>query len=77
MNPLTFKKNVLIAGTGAWPAGNFFPASPAAVRFVDYNNGNGGNYTLLNTSPYHNAGTDGKDLGADVSAVTARTSGVQ
>jgi hypothetical protein len=75
-NPLTFIKNALVAGTGTWPAGNFFPASPAAVRFVNYNYGNGGNYTLLSTSAYHNAGTDGRDLGADVSAVNAHTSGV-
>jgi hypothetical protein len=29
------------------------------------------NYSLLSSSPYKNAGTDGKDLGADIAAVTA------
>jgi hypothetical protein len=31
----------------------------------------------LNSSPYKNAGTDGKDLGADVDAIAAATSGVE
>jgi hypothetical protein len=43
-----------------------FPPSPNNVGFVEYNNGNGGNYELQPTSPYKNAGTDGKDLGADI-----------
>jgi len=36
------------------------------VRFVSYA---GGNFTLAADSPYKSAGTDGKDIGADVSAV--------
>ena len=43
-----------------------FPATVDHVQFTDYNNGNGGNYQLLSTSPYKNAGTDGKDLGANI-----------
>ncbi len=76
-SPYAMTHNALIGGSGTWPAGNYLPASPTAVRFVNYNNANGGNYTLLSTSPYHNAGTDGKDLGADIAAVNAQTSGVQ
>ena len=76
-SPYAMSHNALIGGSGTWPAGNYLPATPAAVRFVNYNNANGGNYTLLSTSPYHNAGTDGKDLGADISAVSSHTSGVQ
>jgi hypothetical protein len=47
------------------------------VQFVNYNNANGGNYKLLTTSPYHNAGSDGKDLGADIAAVSSHIAGVQ
>ena len=59
-----------------WPSGNFFPTSDKAIQFTNYNNGNGGNYQLLSTSPYKNAGTDGKDLGADVEAVEAAIANV-
>jgi hypothetical protein len=58
----TFSKNVLIdRPAGAYPAGNFFPSGVAAVRFANYA---GGNYTLAADSPYKNAGSDGKDIGA-------------
>jgi len=78
----TFQTNGLIAspphfGPSTWPANNLFPASPADVQFVNYNNGNGGNYQLLSTSPYHNAGTDGKDLGADIVGLQAALAGVE
>jgi hypothetical protein len=76
-SPYSMTHNALIGGSGTWPAGNYLPASPAAVRFINYNNANGGNYKLLSTSPYHNAGTDGKDLGADITAVNSHISGVQ
>ena len=77
----SFQNNAVIASPSAfppslWPTGNFFPASPSVVQFVNYNNGNGGNYELLSTSPYHHAGTDGKDLGADVSTIQSETAGV-
>jgi hypothetical protein len=76
-SPYAMSHNALIGGSGIWPGGNYLPASPAAVQFVNYNNANGGDYRLLSTSPYHNAGTDGKDLGADISAVNSHTHGVQ
>ena len=69
--------NAIIGGQGSWPSGNFFPSDPAAVQFTNYNNGNGGNYTLLPSSPYHNAGTDGKDLGADTCTTAGATNGVR
>jgi len=78
----TFTTNALIASpekysASQWPSGNYFPGSPAAVGFVDYNNGNGGNYELQDSSLYKNQGSDGKDLGADVVRVNAALSGVQ
>jgi hypothetical protein len=76
-----FAKNAII-GTpsafppSAWPSNNFFPTTASAVGFVNYNNGNGGDYHLSSSSPYKNAGSDGKDLGADVSAIQAAVAGV-
>jgi len=61
----TFSRNVIVGRPVAYyPAGNFFPATTAAVGFVNYT---GGNYTLAANSPYNNAGTDGMDIGATVS----------
>ena len=45
----------------------------ALVDFVDFD---GGNYALAPTSPYHNAASDGTDIGADIPAVLASTAGV-
>jgi polygalacturonase len=60
------------AAATAYPAGNYYPASISAVRFVDEF---GGNYTLAADSPYRGLATDGKDIGADIAAVTAATAG--
>ena len=59
-----------------WPPNNFFPVSGTAVLFANYKNGNGGDYTLLPTSLYKNAGTDGQDLGADIDAIQTAIAGV-
>jgi hypothetical protein len=64
-----FQKNAWVGeSSGSYPANNFFPANMAAVGFVNYA---GGNYRLSTSSPYKNAGTDGKDLGADIGALEA------
>jgi len=81
-NPYTLASNAIIASPKAfpsstWPGGNFFPASADVVQFVNYNGGNGGDYHLQRSSPYKGAGTDGKDLGADVDAVLSATAGVE
>jgi hypothetical protein len=80
-SPYSFANNALIATpsgfpASVWPTGNLFPTSAAAVQFVNYNNGNGGDYHLLSSSPYKNAGSDGKDLGADIDAIQSETLGV-
>jgi hypothetical protein len=54
-----------------------FPQTTNDAGFVDYNNGNGGNYSLASTSPYKNKGTDGKDLGADVVGLNAALANVE
>jgi hypothetical protein len=81
-SPYAFASNAVIGTPSAyppslWPSGNFFPATPAAVQFVNYNGGNGGNYQLQPSSPYKGKGTDGKDLGADVAAINAGIAGVE
>jgi len=77
-----FAHNAIIATPASfppssYPAENYFPTTAAAVGFVSYRNGKGGDYHLQSTSPYKNAGTDGKDLGADMDALEAALAGVQ
>ena len=76
-----FTNNAFIGATSSfppasWPSGNFFPATASTLQFIGYNSGVDGNYQLSTSSPYHNAGTDGKDLGADVSTILSETAGV-
>ena len=58
-----------------------------SVGFVNYNGGNGGDYRLCQgpgnpvstctaASPYVNAGTDGRDTGADIDMIKTLTAGV-
>ena len=77
----SFTHNAIIATppnfpSSDYPSGNYFPGSVSAVGFVNYGAGNGGNYQLQPGSPYKNAGTDGKDLGADVNTIESKTAGV-
>lgn len=59
----TFSRNAFVGRpAGSYPAGNFFPATLAAVQFVNYA---GGDYTLATNSPYKSASTDGTAIGAD------------
>jgi hypothetical protein len=41
----------------------------------DYSNGNDGDYQLLPSSPYKNAGSDSADVGASVDAANDATAG--
>lgn len=69
----TFQKNVIIGNAGvasSYPAGNFFPESISNVGLVNYS---GGDYHLSASSPYKNAGTDGRDPGSDIDALQAAT----
>ncbi len=64
--------NAIIGGTSTgFPNGNLFPKSTDAVGFVDTISGNFG---LSAGSPYKNAATDGRDLGASMDSLRiART----
>jgi hypothetical protein len=68
----TILANVLAGGSASkYPAGNFFPTVAAwDAGFVNYT---GGDYHLLATSPYKNAGIDGTDLGANIDRVNSET----
>jgi hypothetical protein len=69
-----FVRNVIIGAPAAsYPADNFFPATDADVQFVDALNGD---YALSASSPYRDAGTDRRDIGADFGALRALTAGV-
>ena len=80
--PNTFTNNALIGTPDAlppssWPSGNYFPADADGAGFVNYNGGIDGDYQLLPGSRYQNAGTDGKDLGADIVGLNAALAGVE
>ena len=77
-----FGNNALIAPPpefppSTWPARNMFAPTIDNVGFVDYKNGDGGNYELQPNSPYKNKGTDGKDLGADIVGLNAALANVE
>ena len=68
-------KNAFTGAPGkasSYPAGNYFPAAISNVGFIDLL---GGDYRLASSSPYRNAGTDGQDIGANVSLVQSATAG--
>lgn len=78
----TFSHNAIIASPSnyppsRYPTGNYFPATASLVGFVNYDNGIGGDYHLVGSSPYKNAGIDGKDLGADINALNVAIAGVR
>ncbi|HKW48370.1 MAG TPA: hypothetical protein VJN70_13065, partial [Gemmatimonadaceae bacterium] len=56
-----------------YPDHNFFPATLAAVGF---STPAAGEYRLSKASPYKDAGTDGRDLGADIDLLNKATAGV-
>jgi hypothetical protein len=62
------------------PIPQCWPLDWALVGFVDFTGGNAGTdlpgMALSATSPYHNAASDGTDIGANVSAVLAAVKGV-
>jgi hypothetical protein len=66
-------KNAIVGGAaGSYPSGNYFPATMAGVAFTGLTTGN---YSLSSSSLYRNAGTDGRDLGVNWSALGQATAG--
>ena len=64
------RRNVLAGGVASrYPTDNFFPT---AAEFLNhFVNAAAGDYHLATWSPFNAAGTDGKDVGVNVDAVTA------
>jgi hypothetical protein len=59
----TITRNVIAGGkASAYPSGNFFPSVDEAGKHLD-------GYRLAATSKWRRAGTDGRDLGANLDAV--------
>jgi len=80
-NPYSFTHNAIVATpastpASAWPADNYFPSGTAAAGLIEPNGQPHANYQLAPSSPYKNAGTDGKDLGADMATLQTMLSGV-
>jgi len=75
-----FLDNAIVASANfsaaKWPTSNYLPTSVGAIQFVNFNGGNGGDYHLASSSPYKNAASDGKDVGADVTAIQSYIAGV-
>ncbi len=80
-----FTHNALIGSGGGWPPGNPTPKDAAVVYMQDFRQGKSGDYRLCREqgnsckkkSPFTGAGSDGKDLGADIDAVRTATEGVE
>ncbi len=80
---ITFTNNAIINGYGAWPPGNFFPKNAEAVGFAKGSDGFG-EFRLCKAkdaqckgpSKYAGAGSDQKDIGADIDLLDAATKGV-
>lgn len=75
----TFSHNALMAAPGdfppsTWPEPNSFPTSESVAEFVNYIEGD---FALLSTSPFKDAGTDGKDLGANVTVINTAVANVR
>jgi hypothetical protein len=70
-----YGQNLLLTSSGGsaggkWPNGTLWNT----IAGSQFTNHASGNYQLLNTSPYRNAGTDGKDIGTwDWTAFNAKT----
>jgi hypothetical protein len=75
--PLHFEANVIIGTNDPWPKGNLTARDAKGIQFLEDHGDNGVNYRLSPQSAYKGRSTDGKDLGADIDALTKLTAGVR
>ncbi len=80
---ITFTNNAIVGGLGGWPAANFTPKDLGAVGLVNDGSGIGAfrlcrskETSCKGSSKYLDAGSDHKNIGADVGAVLSATQGV-
>ena len=65
------------ASSSVYPSGNFFDSTSTwQGQFTSWASDGSGDYHIRAAATMHNAGTDGKDVGADVTAVLAAVAGV-
>ena len=83
MSSYKFTNNAIVNGFGGWPAGNFYPKGTKDVGFVEAENGTAElrlcrpkDSRCKSPSKYAAAGTDGKDIGADIEQIDSATKGV-
>jgi len=66
---------------GNWPGGNKFFKNPSELKLVDFGSGDSGfkpaNYAVTPGSPLHSAGSDGRDVGADIVTLESKIDGVR
>jgi hypothetical protein len=78
---LTFSHNAIICGFGSWPPGNFFPKNVKAAGLVNgsdldkFRLCKGKEAGCDGPSKYAAAGTDGKNIGADIDRLEAAIRG--
>jgi hypothetical protein len=73
----SFQHNVIIEGGGGFPKDNQSAKNAADVGFVNYAEGNGGDYRLAPRSKFKHAASDQKDPGADIGAIEEATKDVR
>ena len=82
----TFTHNLIVGGGGGWPPGNMDAKDPNAAGLRDFRENGGSDFHLCRAkgegrcgkpSMALRAGTDGKDLGADMDAIDKATAGVE
>jgi hypothetical protein len=71
-NAVVLKNLIAATPTSLYPTNNFYPANLSDAQFVNQNTGD---YRLAATSPYRNAGTDGKDVGCNFNELFAAMNG--
>lgn len=69
----TVAGNVIIGGSNKWPEKNFLVKNAGDVGFRAADKEQVSDYRLHASSRYKNAGTDHKDVGADIDAIEAAT----
>ncbi|HTW32199.1 MAG TPA: hypothetical protein VMD76_10995 [Candidatus Sulfotelmatobacter sp.] len=74
----TVTKNVIIGGLGGWPDGNFFPKNVGDVGFEKNSDRlcHAKDAGCNGASKFAGAGSDGKDIGADIGMIDTATKGV-
>jgi len=72
----TFEHNVIVGG-GDFPKGNTVVKKPSDIGFVEFKDGDGGDYELNDGSKFRRSASDGRDLGADTRAIAKATEGVE